>query len=148
MRADRAAAAALLLGGVVLGGCGASAQDRYCDVVADNQQRLGEIAAGGEPDAVLQALPIYRELADAAPSDVRGDWKVVIARISLLDQALRDADVDPDDYDPEQPPAGLDPADQTRIAQAASALVEESTLRGMAEVEQHSLDVCQTPLGL
>ena len=32
----------------------------------------------GSPDALLKALPIFRDLADEAPEDLRDEWKTVI----------------------------------------------------------------------
>ena len=32
----------------------------------------------GGPDALLEALPIFRDLADEAPDDIRDEWQTVI----------------------------------------------------------------------
>ena len=38
----------------------------------------------GSPDALLKALPIFRDLADEAPEDLRDEWKTVIDAVAGL----------------------------------------------------------------
>ena len=59
-------------------------QEKYCDAVKDHQQELGEILGDGSPDALLKALPIFRDLADEAPDDLRDEWKTVIDAVAGL----------------------------------------------------------------
>ena len=59
----------------------------------------------GEPDALLQALDVLRDLQDKAPDDISDEWQQVVGRIEALEQALDDAGVDPATYDRDQPPA-------------------------------------------
>ena len=89
-------------------GC-ASDQEKYCDAVKDHQQELGEILGTGSPDALLKALPIFRDLADKAPEDLRDEWKTLIDAVAGLQKALEDAGVDPATYDRDHPPEGLEP---------------------------------------
>jgi hypothetical protein len=148
--ADRRAGVPRGLGAValaltVLTGC-ADRQETYCDAVEDRQQELGEVLGSGSPDALLRALPIFDDLADQAPDDIRDEWKTVIEALEGLQQALEDAGVDPATYDRERPPEGLSQTDQDTIGAAASRLAGEGTVTAFSAVDQHAKDVCGTPL--
>ncbi len=142
----------LLLGLLVgmLAGAGWVVWDRthpsYCEVVADRQTELAEIAGAGGQGALFDALDVYRDLADAAPDDIDDDWDRVIGRLEALEEALQDADVDPETYDADQPPAGLDDSQRAAIEGAARELGNETTAGAMSNLEQQALDVCHTPL--
>ena len=83
----------------------------------------------GGPDVLLKALPIFRELQDAAPDDIRDDWKIVVSGLTALEAALEDAGVDPATYDRDDPPEGLSDAEKDRIDAAAEEL-RDPGLRG------------------
>jgi hypothetical protein len=134
---------ALALSG--LAGC-RSDQEKYCESVKDHQQELGELIGGGSSDALLKALPIFRDLSGDAPEDIRDDWKVVIDALEGLQGALEHAGVDPSTYDRDHPPAGLGQDDKDAIDQAAAALGSEATTNAFNAVEQEAKDVCGTPL--
>jgi hypothetical protein len=123
-------------------------QEKYCDTVKDHQQELGEVLGAGSSDALLKALPIFRDLADDAPDDVRDDWKTVIDALEGLRDALEHADVDPATYDRDHPPTGLSQADKDAIDVAATELGSEATTTAFNEVDQEAKDVCGTPLQL
>jgi hypothetical protein len=139
------AAAALLAAALLVTGC-ADQKEKYCDAVEDHQQELGEILGGGSPDALLKALPIFRDLADDAPEDLRDEWKTVIDAVAGLQEALEDAGVDPETYDRDHPPEGLSQADQDAIDAAARQLTSEETVTALSGVDQQAKDVCGTPL--
>jgi hypothetical protein len=135
---------ALLLG-LLAGGC-KDQQEKYCDAVKDHQQELGEVLGDGSPDALLKALPIFRDLAGDAPEDLRDEWKTVIDAVAGLQQALEDAGVDPTTYDRDHPPAGLSQADKDAIDAAAGQLSSDETVTALSGVDQQAKDVCGTPL--
>jgi hypothetical protein len=137
-------AMALALG---LSGC-KSDQEKYCDAVKEHQQKLGEVLADGSPNALLEALPIFRDLAGDAPEDIRDDWKVVIDTLQGLRDALDKAGVDPATYDRDHPPAGLGQADKDAIDAAAAAAGSQDTSTAFNAVDQEAKDVCGTPLQL
>jgi hypothetical protein len=137
---------ALTLAAVLLvGGCG-DQQEKYCDAVKDHQQELGEVLGDGAPDALLKALPIFQELEDEAPEDIRNEWTTVITALEGLKKALEDADVDPSTYDRDHPPEGLGQDDKDAIDAAARQLTSEATVNAFSGVDQHAKDVCGTPL--
>lgn len=128
-------------------GC-ADAQERYCDTVADQQDRLSEIAGSGDALALFEAREVYAALAADAPDDIADEWRLVLDRIDALERALDEAGADPEAYDPEDPPAGVDAREQARIRQAAEDLVDLDVVSAMGDLEQQALDVCGTPLRL
>jgi hypothetical protein len=149
-RGVRRAAAALVLGlalPLLAGGC-QDQQEKYCGAVEDHQKELGEVLGGGAPDALLEALPIFKQLQDQAPEDIKDEWATVVDALDGLQQALEDADVDPSTYDRDHPPAGLGQDDKDAIDAAARQLTSEATVSAFSGVDQHAKDVCGTPLQL
>lgn len=138
-------ATALLL--PLLAACG-SGQDEYCDAVEDHQQELSEIVVSGEPDALIAALGIFRDLQADAPDDINDEWQQVVGRVEALEEALDDAGVDAATYDREDPPAGVTAEQRARIDAAAKELGSGTTLRALQDLDQQARDVCKTPLTL
>ena len=143
----RAVAALLtvLLTALVATGC-ADEREQYCEAVADRQQELGEVLGGGGPDALLRALPIFRDLAEDAPDDIRDEWRTVITALEALQEALEAAGVDPATYDREAPPEGLTAEQRDAIDAAARELASDRTVVALNGVDQQAKDVCGTPL--
>jgi len=126
-------------------GC-ADQQEQYCDAVKDHQQELGQITGDGGPDALLKALPIFRDLGEDAPEDIRDDWRTLIGALDGLQTALDEAGVDAATYDRDDPPAGLSQADKDKIDTAALELASNATAQALNSVQQQARDVCGTPL--
>ncbi|MGB0101990.1 MAG: hypothetical protein WBP61_17055 [Nocardioides sp.] len=135
-----------LLAGLVVG-CG-SEQDAYCGAVEERQQELSEIVGSGDPDALLRALTIFRELENEAPRDISDEWQQVVSRVEALQDALEAAGVDPTTYDRDEPPADLAAEDRAAIDAAAAELGGGTTLRALQDLDQQARDVCKTPLTL
>jgi hypothetical protein len=131
-----------------LTGCGGDPTDEYCEAVADHQSELSEIVATGRPDALIDALDIFRDLQDKAPGDITDEWQQLVGRVEALDDALDDAGVDPTTYDRRHPPAGLTEEQRAGIDAAAAQLGSGTTLRALQDLDQQARDVCQTPLTL
>jgi hypothetical protein len=154
MRAPGARTPRALAGLVVLAllplaaGCGGDPTDDYCSAVKDHQTELTEITTGGGRDSLIRALDIFKDLQDKSPSDISDEWQQVVSRIEALDEALRDADVDPATYDRAHPPEGLSAEDKARIDAAARELGSGPTLAALQALDQEARDVCQTPLSL
>jgi hypothetical protein len=135
----------LLTATLLVAGC-ADEKEKYCDAVKDHQQELGRILGEGGPDALLKALPIFSDLADDAPDDIRDDWRTVVGALKGLETALDDAGVDPATYDRDKPPSGLSNDDQAAIDAAALELTSNATVQALNSVQQQARDVCGTPL--
>ena len=142
----RAAVAVLLAAALLpLAGC-ASEQEQYCDAVEEHQAELSDITSQGVPGALLEALPIYRDLRDEAPPDIRDEWDQVVSALEALQAALDDAGIAPEDYDPEDTSVPQD--DRDAIAAAADGLLSAESERAFDAVDQQARDVCHTPLVL
>ena len=136
---------AALLAAAVLSGCG-DPKEQYCGAVEEHQQELGEVLGEGGPDALLDALPVFRELAGEAPDDISDEWDILIEALEGLADALEAAGVDPATYDRDDPPEGLGDEEREAIDAAARRLTSERTATALAGVEQQAKDVCGTPL--
>lgn len=143
----------LLVLGILVGvvvGAGWVLWDRthpsYCEVVAERQTELADLANGGGQGALFDALDVYRELADAAPDDIDDEWDRVVGRLEALEAAVEDAGIDPATYDADDPPTDLDADRRAAIEGAARELGGEATVGAMGRLEQQALDVCHTPL--
>jgi hypothetical protein len=147
-RSWQAVAVALVLVAGAAVACSDDPYADYCDVVSENQDELTRILGEGGPDVLLRALPIFRELQEAAPSDIRDDWRIVVSGLDALESALDDAGVDPATYDREKPPEGVSQEERARIDAAAQQLTTDESVDAFAAVEQHARDVCKTPLRL
>ena len=51
------------------------------------------------PGALLAALPIFRDLYETPRTTSRDDWQGFLDPLEALDDALRDAGLDPATYD-------------------------------------------------
>ena len=131
----------------LLAGCGDS-RDDYCDAVEEHQQELSDIVGSGEPDALLGAVGVFRDLQGKAPSDIRDEWQQVVSTIDALQEALDEAGVDPSTYDRSDPPAGLSTEQRASIDAASRELGGGTTLRALEDLEQEARDVCGTSLTL
>ena len=120
----------------------------YCGAVEEHQGELTDVTAVGSPAALLEARPIFRDLADQAPDDIRDDWKAVLDPLDELDDALRDADLDAATYDPKALPADLTDDERERIEAAGAALADPAVAAAFDAVQQQAKDVCHTPLSL
>ncbi len=145
LRVVLAAVLALVAAAGLLAACSGSPQEDYCAEVEDRREALSEAGAGA---GLLEVLPEFEALAEAAPRDIADAWAIVVQRVSNLADALEAADVDPATYDPEKPPEGLEEEERKRIVSAAQGLVDRDSLHAIGEVQQHALDVCGVQLGL
>ena len=128
-------------------GC-SSEQETYCQAVEDHQAELSDVAASGEPGAVLGALDAYRDLRDGGarrpPRRVVARWSPGSRRSS---RPSTTPGVDPASYDPETTPQGLPgrrpPGDRGGRPRPRD---EAETVEAMGGIEQQALDVCKAPL--
>ncbi|WP_139175490.1 DUF3053 domain-containing protein [Nocardioides lianchengensis] len=147
-RRARSGVALLALVLLPLTACAGDPAEDYCATVQEHQEELTEIVAAGGPTALLGALDAFRDLQEQAPGDIRDEWQQVVGRLDDLEEALEDADVDPQTYDAAEPPDDLSAADRSRIAAAGRALVAPETADALEALQQQARDVCKTPLTL
>jgi hypothetical protein len=120
----------------------------YCGTVEEHQAELTDVTASASPVALLTALPIFRDLSDRAPDDIRDDWKTLLDPLEELDDALRAAGIDPAAYDRDHLPDDLSDDERTRIEAAGAALADPAVVRAFDSVQQQAKDVCHSPLSL
>ena len=118
-------------------------QAGYCERVEAGREELGRFSAEAGPAGILQALPLLEDLAADAPDDIQDEWQTLLHALRALDRAFRDARVDPASY----APATVTGADRERIEAAAADLGSPQVRESSLGIEQHALDVCQTPIG-
>ena len=128
----RAGVVSLVLLAATLVACSDDPYADYCEVVTDNQEELTRIIGEGGPDVLLRALPVFRELEDAAPSDIRDDWAIVVNGLTALETALDDADVDPATFTSDEVLDGLSDAERDRISAAAGDLTNPDSVAAFA----------------
>jgi hypothetical protein len=134
---------------VSLAGC-ASETERYCDTLAEEKQTLTDLAASGtgEGDVLARTAEVFRDLHEAAPSDVEDEWATVENAYEVLADAFADAGVEPAEYNPASPPEDVTDAQAAKIEDAAAELRSARVMDAAKGLEQHSRDVCKVDLGL
>ena len=114
----------------------------------EHQAQLTDVTASGSPAALLEALPIFRDLQEQAPEDIEDDWTAFLDPLTELDDALRAADVDPAAYDPRNLPADLSDEERERIEAAGDELADPAVVAAFDGVQQQAKDVCHTPMSI
>lgn len=106
----------------------ASEQEQWCGHVKDAAPTLGKaLDEGGAKQGLVEALPTLHDLADAAPGDVRGEWRTLVGAVDDLDEALK--------------------AHDTKATHQAALKLASPDVRHAADtVEQEARDVCHTAL--
>lgn len=152
MRRPTPARAAAALGASVLlltgAGCQQSAEEEradYCEQVKKDADELTRITDEGGAGGFLDALPLLEGLAEKSPSDLKDEWRTLLNALHGLEEAVEETDIDPDDLNGKLP-ADLTRAERTRVRQAATVLQEQQVVQSASGIEQHALDVCETPI--
>jgi hypothetical protein len=135
-----------VLAAALLSGCGGG--DDYCDTVRANQAKLTEVTASGTPGALLDALPVFHDLADDAPDDIADDWTAFLGPLDELRDALDDAGIDPAASDGKKLPDDVSDEQRTRIEDAAAGILAPAVVRAFDGVQQQAKDVCHRPMSL
>ncbi|MET0998927.1 MAG: hypothetical protein ABWX73_09455 [Marmoricola sp.] len=135
-------AVALLL---PLTGCGGG---DYCGALEEQRKEIADMLASGSPSALLDGLPMLRDLAEQAPDDLTDEWETLIRALDGLDDAISKAGVKPGDFEDGKPPAGLSVTDQKAIADAAGQIGADEVVQASSGIEQQARDVCKINLGL
>ena len=144
---SRLAVLALALG-LVATGCQESEGDRratYCDLVeekADELTRTVDEEGGG---AFLELLPTLEALGDAAPSDLKDEWREFLNALRALRDVLEETGVEPDEV-AGRLPEELTREERLRVRSTAALLASPEVVAAVQGIEQHALDVCHTSI--
>jgi len=118
----------------------------YCDQVSAH---TADVEAGkGTMQNPVEGLPALKELAAAAPSDIKDEWQVVLNAVRGLQQAFDATGVDPNTTDISALPDSVTPEQRQRLRDAASRLLSPEVKAAIAGIDQEVRDVCHTPLQL
>ncbi len=140
------AAGSVALACSLLTACGGGPTQSYCASVEKHAPGLTKtLDVGGAKKGLLDALPVLEDLADAAPDDVRSDWRTLIDALTGLQDALDKAGLKPGDVDGTLP-ADLPATDRKALEAASIRLASPATVRAASAVDQHARDVCHQPL--
>ena len=112
--------------------CGGSDQDAYRG--EGPPAGAGDIVGGGEPDSLLKALDVFRDLQDQAPGDITDEWQVVTSIEALQRRSTTRASTPRPTT--AHPPTGLSAEDRARIDAAAKQLGSGTTLRALRDLDQ------------
>ena len=146
----RTAAATALLAVLAFAGssCGADPEARYCSALQGDQEMFAAMQDDTSGVALLTHRAALHRLADQAPDDLSDEWQTFLGAVDAFAQTLDEVGVKPGDFVDGQPPAGLDEAKRTRIANAASELSSQDVVAAANGIEQQARDVCKLQLGL
>ena len=146
----RTAAAAALLAVIAFAGssCGGDPEARYCSALQADQEMFAAMQEDTSGVALLTHRPALHRLADQAPDDLSDEWQTFLGAVDAFAQTLDEVGVKPGDFVDGQPPAGLDEAKRTRIANAAGELSAKDVVAAANGIEQQARDVCKLQLGL
>ena len=132
---------------VTLCGCG-DQEEQYCDALRKDRTRIDEIINASGGDALLEGLPVFRDLADEAPDDLTDEWQTFLNALEGLQDALRDAGVKPSEFRDGKIPASVTGDDRRTIAAAADTLSSPPVVSAVSGIETQGRDVCKVNLGL
>lgn len=145
MRRVALGSALAALAATALTACG-NQYDAYCHTVRAKQTSLSKVLDADGKAALLEALPAFEQLKKQAPSDVQPQWQILVTALTGLQQALREAHVDPATYD--RATTTISQQEKDRIDAAAAQLGTQRVAAALQAVAQETRDVCHTPLTL
>jgi hypothetical protein len=143
------AVVALVVAASLLAGC-ASDEESYCEVLAEEQKTLNDLAeqaADAETDVLTPTLDSFERLRDAAPDELADEWDTVVFAYQALADAVAASGVDPAGYRPGGKPEGLSSAEARRLAAVASKLRSTRVAEAGSGIEDHANEVCGVDFG-
>ena len=144
---SRLATLALALG-LLATACQESDDDRraaYCDLVEEKADELTRTVDEGGAGAFVELLPTLEELGDAAPIDLKDEWREFLDPLRALRDVLEETGVEPDEVDGELPEE-LTREERLRVRNTAALLATPEVFGAVQGIEQHALDVCHTSI--
>ena len=144
LRRTAAGVPVLLVGALLLGGC--SDGGDYCQTLKDEQKTLTDLSKKASPkggtDVLTPTLDAFERLRAAAPEELQDEWETLVVAYQALADAVQQAGIDPADYRPDHPPAGLSAKQADQLAAVASKLSSERVIEAADGIEQYAKDVC------
>ncbi len=131
-----------------LAACGEDQSATYCTDLQQHRKQLADMLESSSPSALLGNLPMLHDLGDKSPRDLVDEWQTFLGALNGLDEAIKDAGVEPGDFEDGKPPAGLSVAEKKAIADAANQMSTEDVVQAASGIEQQARDVCKLNLGL
>ena len=128
-------------------GCGDEV-DNYCSALDSQRKEFADMIAAGKPTALINHLPMLRDLASQAPSDLKDEWQTFLNAIEGLEDALRAADVDPAKFNAEKPPSSVSKEELKAISEAAGQLSATDVVDAATGIDRQARDVCKINLGM
>lgn len=146
----RTAATTVLVAVLALTGtsCGSDPEKAYCQALQGDQEMFAAMQDDSSGLALLEHRAALHRLADQAPDDLTDEWQTFLGAIDAFAQTLDEVGVKPEDFVDGRPPATLDQADRTRVANAAGELAADDVVLAANGIEQQARDVCKLQLGL
>ena len=99
------------------------------------------------PSALLDGLPMLRELAEKSPHDLADEWQTYVGALEGLEKALEGGG-EALGLRGRQAAGRSQHTDQQAIAEAASQMGTEEVVEPASGIEQEARDVCKVNLGL
>lgn len=149
-RVSRRGTASVLAGLVLLlSACGGDPVQSYCSAVEGHRKELADMVSSDAGSvALLEHLPMLRDLAEQSPPDLKDEWQVFVNAVENLDRALDRAKVDRSKFTDGKAPEGTSPADVKAIQDAASELGTPEVADAAGQIEGQARDVCKVNFGL
>jgi hypothetical protein len=145
-RRTAAGLVALLVVPLLLAGCSDAGEgDGYCAALTQEKKTLDDLAdqaGSGTEDTLTPTVAAFSRLQAAAPDELQDEWETVVVAYQALVDAVQAAGIDPADYDPDHPPAGVSKDEAHRLAAVASKLASARVVAATSGIEEHAQEVC------
>ncbi len=141
-----AIASAVLI--AVLSGCGGGegANSAYCKDLSTSAPTFAAFRTGDTLGDIFKAVQASHHLAAEAPDQVKKDWKVLDAAMTVIDHGLRDAGLKPsnlDEYQAGKIPEGVK-IEKLQGLSAKFLRLDRPEFRNASKaIAQHARDVCK-----
>lgn len=115
----------------------------YCDSLKEARDRLQALEGqGGDTADFDEAIDALRDISVDAPSNVAGDWRVLIGGFDTLVQALDDAGVSLEDLSDPQAMSDIKPQELQQLQQQLGTLDSKKFKQAANSISQHASSKC------
>ena len=127
----------------MLNGCSEQGED-YCAALKEEQSTLTELADSAEKggDVLTPTVASFERLRTAAPEELRDEWDTLLVAYRSLVDAVQEAEIDPAEYRPDDPPPGLSGEEAKQLAAVASKVASARVVEAANGIQQHAREVC------